>query len=68
MNRIHCTEWNYTTIKNSIMAKIQEMIEKASSELMIVIPSFAKSLAERYSHQILSKTRENERKNYVDGY
>ena len=39
----------------SIMAKIQEMIEKASSELMIAIPSFAKSLAERYSHQILSK-------------
>ena len=37
------------------MAKIQEMIEKASSELMIVIPSFAKSLAERYPYQILSK-------------
>lgn len=39
----------------NIIAKIQEMIEKASSELMIAIPSFAKNLAERYSSQILSK-------------
>lgn len=41
--------------EHNIMAKIQEMIEKASSELMIAIPSFAKNLAGRYAQQILSK-------------
>jgi len=46
----------------SIMAKIQEMIEKASSELMIAIPSFAKNLVERYAQQILSKQQKTETK------